>query len=333
MKSRAIVQNILLFFCLVIVMFFIGEIFIRIMSSAKLIYNIEMVKYAKTLKTEDPLREVSHIHQASKSAKLMGVNIKLNNLGFRGEDVPINKPIGTKRVLVMGSSITLGWGVEYDQVFTTLLEKRLNQENKNSKISKIEVFNAGIGNYNSYYEYRLFLRKFDKVKPDVVVVHYFINDAEPNPIRNENFWLKHSLLVAYLYNRVGLLNFDFNKKFNLFDYYNNNYQENNPDFKRALDSILAMKKICEENDTKFLVVIIPDIHNLKEGTPYKSIYEKIEGFFRRDGINVFNSFNTFQKEYGGREKEIWVQEDDPHPNMKGHKIMADFIYPYLKDNL
>ncbi|MBF0206891.1 MAG: SGNH/GDSL hydrolase family protein [Oligoflexia bacterium] len=327
-RKKSIIYDFLLFITIILVIFFTGEGLIRLLSSAKLIYNIEMVKYAKSLKMEDPLGEVSHVHRTNSSAKLMGVDINLNNLGCRGPDVSLQKPVGTKRVLVMGSSITLGWGVEYDQVFTSLIERKLNSTSK-----KLEVINAGIGNYNSYYESRLFLRLFNKVLPDAVVLHYFINDAEANPQRNDNFLLKHSFLAAYLYSRIGTLGFNSKRGFSLFDYYNSNYREDNPDFKRAIDAVLSMKKICEENHVYFLIAIIPDFHNLKPDTPYKAIYDKIEATFKKNKIDTINTFSAFQKEYGGREKEIWVQDDDPHPNKLGHKIMAEEIYPYIKGKI
>ena len=59
----------------------VGEIAIRVITSRRLVYNIEMVKYARELKQRDPRGVVSHVHRPSRSAKLMGVEIALNSLG------------------------------------------------------------------------------------------------------------------------------------------------------------------------------------------------------------------------------------------------------------
>src|SRR5881392_3047860 len=90
-----------------------GEIAIRVIASHHLIYNIEMVKYATELKVRDPRREVSHVHRPSSSAHLMGVDIALNSLGDRGPELQNPKDPQRKRVLVLGSPITLGWGVPF----------------------------------------------------------------------------------------------------------------------------------------------------------------------------------------------------------------------------
>src|SRR5688500_11442504 len=53
----------------------VGEVVVRIVVTQTLIYNIEMVRYAKELKTPDPRGEVSHVHRPNASAHLMGVDI------------------------------------------------------------------------------------------------------------------------------------------------------------------------------------------------------------------------------------------------------------------
>ena len=69
----------------------------------------------------------------------------------------------------MGSSITLGWGVKYDSIFTTRLEKALN----NDISIKYEVINAGIGNYNTKMEVIYAKNILPKVDPDKVILHFF----------------------------------------------------------------------------------------------------------------------------------------------------------------
>src|SRR4051812_1676841 len=85
-----------------------AEIALRVRSTYKNIYNIEMVKYATELKMPDPEGQVSHVHQRNKTAKLMGVEVSLNTLGNRGPDLAVQKPANTKRVFVLGSSVTMG---------------------------------------------------------------------------------------------------------------------------------------------------------------------------------------------------------------------------------
>ena len=43
---------------------------------------------------------------------------------------------------------------------------------------KTQIFNAGIGNYNTHRYVTLFEKKLKELKPNLVIINYFVNDAE-----------------------------------------------------------------------------------------------------------------------------------------------------------
>ena len=55
-----------------------------------------------------------------------GTTFRTNSLGFRTPEVSLEKPAGTYRILVFGSSNTMGYGVNDDEVYTRHLERWLN---------------------------------------------------------------------------------------------------------------------------------------------------------------------------------------------------------------
>ena len=61
-------------------------------------------------------------------------------------------------------------------LFPKQLEKSLN-----NNVNKIEVINAGIGNYNSSMEVELFKLLGINFDPDLVILMFYINDVEPTP--------------------------------------------------------------------------------------------------------------------------------------------------------
>jgi hypothetical protein len=183
------------------VTFAIGEIAVRMVSGSRQIYNIEMVKYATRLKTRDPRGEVSHVHRASVRSRLMGVEVSLNSLGHRGPELANPKDPRRKRVFVLGSSVTLGWGVPFDSTFTTLVETRLNAQHPFGPALSFEFANAGIGNYNTLFQSKLFERQYPAVRPDLVVLHYFISDVQPRTMGRSNPVLRYSFLAAFLFDK------------------------------------------------------------------------------------------------------------------------------------
>src|SRR3989344_3787793 len=116
----------------------------------------------------------------------------------------------------------------------------------------------------------------------------------------------------------------------LFSYYNEIYNDNSEAWKNTLNNILEMKKILDRDNVSFLIMIIPDFHNLSGTSPYQPIYNKIEKAFLEKQFSIINMFPVFQKNYSDRQKDLWIQADDPHPNENGHALMAEELYKYLK---
>src|SRR5687767_10218479 len=76
-----------------------------------------------------------------------GVPMTINSLGLRGGEVSRDKPPGTYRILGLGDSFTMGYGVRNEDVFLHRLQAGLNAAPPGS--SRYEVLNAGVGGYNT----------------------------------------------------------------------------------------------------------------------------------------------------------------------------------------
>lgn len=311
----------------------LGEVAVRVISRQKLIYNIEMVKYATDLKMRDPKGEVSHVHRPSSSAHLMGVDVSLNSLGDRGPELPATRDSSKKRVLVMGSSITMGWGVPFESTFTSTTERLLNTRKPFGPATSFELVNAGIGNYNTIFQHALFERQFPVVKPDLVVVHYFISDVQPRGKGRDSFILRNSFLAAFLFDRYSQVKLRFNHEYkDLFTFYNDLYADSSSAWKQTQKEILQMRDESLKGGAQFVVMVVPDIHDLSPGTPYKALYQKIADTFTANGIATVSAFEPMQQAFGSDVTKLWIQADDPHPNARGHAVMANVMYDYLAAN-
>jgi lysophospholipase L1-like esterase len=78
-------------------------------------------------------------------------------------------------------------------------------------------------------------------------------------------------------------------------------------------------------------MIVPDIHDLSQNSPYKELYNRMETAFSAAGLETLNAYPAFQERFGDREQDLWIQGDDPHPNAQGHALMADLVYRYMVD--
>ena len=122
--------------------------------------------------------------------------ITINSKGLRGREYPYQKETGTFRILVLGDSFTAGLQVEDDQLFTTLLEKRLNDSRST------EVINAGVVGYGTANELAYFVNEGHKYQPDLVLLIFFTgNDIQDN-ISPAHYKLEAGKLVPieFVYN-------------------------------------------------------------------------------------------------------------------------------------
>ena len=97
------------------------EIVLRVKHNFIPHYDIEMGKYAKTLKVKVLNKKINHIHKKNESAILQKVLITTNSNGQRNKE--INNDIlesYDRKFLIICSSITLGWGVEQSKTFSSI---------------------------------------------------------------------------------------------------------------------------------------------------------------------------------------------------------------------
>ncbi len=59
-------------------------------------------------------------------ANFIGVPVTINSYGLRGGEISTPKPPNTVRIVVVGDSITFGYGIPVESTYAKVLEKRLN---------------------------------------------------------------------------------------------------------------------------------------------------------------------------------------------------------------
>jgi lysophospholipase L1-like esterase len=110
--------------------------------------------------------------------------IVANSLGFPGPEYAEAKPPNTLRILVTGDAFSSGDGVQPDQNWVRLLEKKLAAQRPDRKI---EVLNFSMTGYGPY-QYAAIVKAFaPKYKPDLIIVEHYVNDYEDVMITTEDF--------------------------------------------------------------------------------------------------------------------------------------------------
>lgn len=106
-----------------------------------------------------------------------------NSEGLRGlEDIQKHADKGkTFRILCLGDSFTMGWGVDDEWTYPELLKRDLSKKYPDIRF---EVINSGMLFTNILDQYDYYKDKGEKLRPDLIIVQYCYNDVDTDFIRD-----------------------------------------------------------------------------------------------------------------------------------------------------
>jgi lysophospholipase L1-like esterase len=296
-----------------------GEAVLRVKNSNMQNYDIEMWRYARELKrrSDNPLLGHEHVH--SRSALLQSVSIRINEWGLRGGPVPPAVP-GQRRILFLGSSVTMGWGVEEQHIITARLERMFAADGE-----KVEVLNAGIGNYNATRYVERFLTRLADLKPTDIVVHYFLRDAEILDPGGANVVLRNSELAVTLWVAITRYLAAAGEK-SLEDHYRLIYQPSSPGFREMQQQLRRLADYAKARGMRLYLAMTPDVHDMVDYR-FEFVHEqmrKVADELDYRYVDLLPSMRNLTP------RVLWSMPGDPHPNALGHQRMAEALYPALR---
>tara|TARA_X000000368_G_C23045412_1_gene718910 strand:- start:1276 stop:2247 length:972 start_codon:yes stop_codon:yes gene_type:complete len=296
------------------------ELILRVKHHYVINYDIEMWKYAKKLKQKIPNNKINHIHINNKSALLQKTEIKINNQGQR--DIDYDNLLLRKydrRFLILGSSVALGWGVDNDKTFTSVMNNKAVNDKK-----KWIFINGGVGNYNTERYVNNYFQNWKSLEFTDIIIHFFVNDTELIQSAKTNFFTENLHLGVVLWKLVNSYVSVFNPE-NITEYYKKRYEDDYKGFIIAKNELKKLSLHCQKNKINCHIILMPDLHKLK---PYKLdfINKKIYETSKELNLPYFDLLNTFNKI---EVKKLWNKYNDPHPNNYAHNLMGNAVYGFL----
>ena len=268
--------------------------------------------------------------------------VKYNSFGYRDVERSMSKDPETVRMVVIGDSFTFGSGIDSpEDVYTRLLERKLNETGSSNKF---EVINLGLSTYSTRDELDVLHKLGLKLHPDVVVLGYFINDAEgPHstarfeemfspryliPARIKNWLYSRSFMYYFLASRLNNINRALIFKGKSYeDYLVYLYSDANPDFSEHKTCLAQFINTCTEKGIAVIVVNIPLINNF-ERYPFSYVNRYIQDIAVSNGamyVDLLSHFSAYDP------KELRVSFLDGHMNKLAHKITAEVLCKTLQE--
>ena len=254
------------------------------------------------------------------------------------------------RIILLGDSVTVGFGIKQREMLTTQIEEKL--------AGKAEVLNFGMVGYNTRAEVEYLKTYGLKYSPDLVVVNYTENDGEHaagNTSGDHRYTYQRPWWVASLLKSSSLFRYHA-VRYNWYQLgayvpgengenrlYNENHRlmgQNSLE-----DGLLLLAKIKKDHSVKILITIWPSfrkdqiIHRNTSYSPAKNlngplIIETLAKKYSLKTIRLAPHFrNRIGKKVQSYKKQFTILSDTMHPNEQGTKlgatVFAELLRPYL----
>lgn len=284
------------------------------------------------------------------------VEYRFNRFGIRDrEDLTLAKPANTKRVVCLGDSFTLGWGVRQEHNWPVLVERELATRAASGTVQLINCGGAGSAYVD---EYALALQhRHGRFQPDVVLVTLCLNDllvtngklcqfrtaALPEqdiPADQRGFW-RHSRLLADLARTIAAqraLDLDPARDWvgELMQLPSDHIWYRNKDEtpqcywvagtpQRSLRNI---RDWCKEHGAVPAVAVWPFLQGLEPSAfyPFAKMHQLVREFCAQEGLLCLDLLPALQ---GQQCRDLWVSPADMHPNERAQTIVAPRIAEFL----
>jgi len=320
-------KNIILVAAVLVVCGLLLEAMTRLFVDDGLTYELEMWKYATDVKVRDYRPDMGHKHGPDRNTSLMNVPVRTEAHGFRGPAIDEKAAPGVARIAFVGDSTTMGWGVAEQDTFAHKVIEQLVKQGR-----KVDGFNEGVGNWNTAQELTNFRDTGLKMKPDIIVLTYFINDGEPMPTYTEESWLdRNSAAWIVLNYRLDSLIRQFGPRLDWKEYYRRLYDDNAAGWKATQKALAGFAETARANNIKIIVFHLPELHELKP-YPFQDVTDKVRKVVEANGMPYVDLLPTVENM---DPSTLWVTVPDPHPNAKADGAftegMIKELLPVLDD--
>jgi len=301
------------------------ELLTRFVADDGMQFDLEMWKYAREVKqlAADPL--IGHEHAPNRQARLMGVDFRTNSHGLRDREFSFDRVPGKLRIVMLGDSLTVGWGVPLEQTFA----KRIEQMYADVGIDA-EVINLGVGNYNTVQEVQAFLTKGYRYQPDVVVLNYFVNDAEPiASVSAPSALMRGCYACVFVAGRGDALMRQFFGRLDWMEYYLSLYGDGTA--RGWLDAKAAIGRLAEFSKAHGIRLMIASLPELHEVANYRfgRITDLVHKAAEENGVAFVDVLPAVADQPPAK---LWVTPPDPHPNGYANALIAKALFEALQKN-
>ncbi len=248
--------------------------------------------------------------------------------GFRrSEPFPAKDP-QQFRVLVVGDSLTYGYGIAAEHSYSAVLETLLGER------YRVEVLNLGVSGYQSADTLRVLDRFVPRLAPDLVIYGVCLNDflptgvgeyradayAFPLPDRLKSYFIDHSRLGQFLADRYARALLSLGLRVDFMDDILADFDDYQSRFARDVQAMADL--VQGEHAIPMMAMVLHQFPELG-GRAHRAT-QAAERHLSAAAINVVSSEPYFSA-YQGR--ALAVSKWEGHPNELANALYASMLLP------
>jgi lysophospholipase L1-like esterase len=253
-----------------------------------------------------------------------GVAIRTNSLGMRGPELVEPRDPATLRIGVLGDSVAFGIGLAVESVWSSVAVRAIADALPGTRF---ELANCAVSGYSACDEAQVLESKLLPLDPDLVIVGYFLNDPEPEPLQplqnyfHEPDWWQHSDILRRLAQLRRKLDVQHLGDGDVWRYYHAPAGEPWKGTRAALE---RMAELARARGVHVLLIVTPVLSPLEHWSayPYEPIHAQVCGLARSLGWDALDLLGAL-RDSGLEPPELRL--DESHPNARGHEIIGKAI--------
>lgn len=288
--------------------------------------------------------------------------VTVNSRGFRGREVDLPKPPNRFRTVIVGDSLTLGWGMNDDETYAAKLEHLMR-----SRLSDeaVDVVNLGIGGYNTRQEVTFLERHVDTLRPDLVLVGFYLNDvpeilADNGPAVREvaegggagaderlrymnptpsGWWhrqVRKSRLLyiaARAFNRVRGAGEQGRSQFELEMALLEGIESERLEraWGKVAEQFIRLGALAGDKRFTVGIVVLPCREQVAAEARSTAYLDRLRSLAEANGFHLIDPV-PLMRERATAPHDLYIPYDRNHPSAEGHALIAQAVHRYLVDN-
>ncbi|MFA4889287.1 MAG: SGNH/GDSL hydrolase family protein [Candidatus Omnitrophota bacterium] len=284
------------------------------------------------------------------------LKLKTDSLGLRSRDLDLNPTLKSTpiRLLFLGDSITWSGYLPEENTFVFMLQELLNKKERN----KVITINGGIGDVGIEEEISLLNEAYEKIRPRMVILMFYLNDSRPpagfesekklawakflqksrlidivyNNFQLQLYFMRHNILgKSYRYRWLYMSKTDKWKKDPV--YFGDMAKEADLDWGAAWNedswevikkNIMELKKTAIEKDFNLLIACLPVSFQVYSDFLDTRPQDKIASIALSENIKFIDLLPALR-----RNNKLALFYDHCHLNAEGQRIVAGDLAEYI----